>query len=60
MNTSKMTQLQDVFLSKETFDKDLEECLTILNYPTSKKPYYVCEHISAGLLKRKVNVYVEN
>lgn len=59
MNTSKMTQLQDVYLSKETFEKDLEECLTIINYPTSKKPYYVCIHISA-LLKRQVNVYVKN
>lgn len=59
MNTSKMTQLQDVYLSKETFEKDLEKCLTIINYPTLKKPYYVCLHISAALLKRQVNVYVK-
>ena len=53
-----MTQLQDVCLTQETFEKDLEECLTVIAYPSKNKPYYVCEHISAGLHKRKVNVYI--
>ena len=55
-----MTQLQDVYLSQESFEKDLEQCLTIITYPTSKKPYYVCEHISAALYKSKVNIYLRN
>ena len=55
-----MKQLQDVYLTQEAFDKDLDECLTIISYPSKRKPYYVCEHISAGLHKRKVNVYVNN
>ena len=53
-----MTQLQDVYLSQEKFEKDLDSCLTIITYPSKRKPYYVCEHISAALLKRKVNIYV--
>ena len=53
-----MAQLQDVYLTQEAFKKDLEECLTIIEYPSKNKPYYVCEHISAGLHKRKVNIYL--
>ena len=53
-----MKTLQDVYLSQEAFDKDLEDCLTIISYPSKRKPYYVCEHISASLYRRKVKVYV--
>ena len=53
-----MTRLQDVYLSKEQFEKDLDSCLTIIDYPSKRKPYYVCEHTSAALLKRKVHIYV--
>lgn len=53
-----MTQLQDVYLTQEEFEKDLDSCLTIISCPTQSKPYYVCEHISAGLHIRKVHVYV--
>ena len=53
-----MKTLQDVYLTQEAFDKDLEECLTIISYPSKGKPFYVCEHISAALYKSKVNVYV--
>lgn len=53
-----MTRLQDVYLTQEAFEKDLDECLTIINYPNKMRPYYVCEHISAALLKRKVHVYI--
>jgi hypothetical protein len=55
-----MKTLKDVYLSKESFDNDLETCLTIISYPTKRKPYYVCEHISAALYKSKVNVYLNN
>jgi len=54
------TQLQDVFLSQESFEKDLNECLTIISYPSKTKPYYVCEYISAALYKRNVNIYINN
>jgi len=54
-----MKTLQDVYLSQEAFDKDLEECLTIITYPSKRKPFYVCEHISAALYKSKVNVYIK-
>lgn len=57
-NKEIMKQLQDVYLTQEAFDKDLDECLTIMGYPSKRKPYYVCEHISSGLHKSKVNVYV--
>jgi hypothetical protein len=54
-----MKTLQAVYLSQEAFDKDLEECLTIITYPSKRKPFYVCEHISAALYKSKVNVYIK-
>ena len=53
-----MTQLQDLYLTLEEFEKYLDECSAIMKYPSKRKPYYVCEHLSAGLHKRKVNVYV--
>ena len=53
-----MVQLKDVYLNAEQFDKDLDSCLTIISYPSKRKPYYVCEHISVALRKRIVNVYV--
>ena len=55
-----MKTLQDVYLSQESFEKDLESCLTIISYPSKRKPYYVCEHTSPALLVRKVNVYINN
>jgi len=55
-----MTQLQDVYLNQEAFEKALDECLTILSYPCKSKPYYVCEHTSPALLKRKVNIYINH
>jgi hypothetical protein len=48
-----------VYLKQEAFEKELDECLNIIDYPSKIKPYYVCEYISAGLYKRKVNVYVD-
>ena len=53
-----MRTLQDVYLSQEAFEKDLNECLTVITYPSKTKPFYVCEHISAALYKSQVNVYV--
>ena len=49
---------QDVFLTPEEFDRDLEGCLTIINYPSRTRKYYVCEYISPALLRRKVKVFV--
>lgn len=53
-----METLKDVYLSKEQFEKDLDDCLTIINYPSRTRKYYVCEHISPALLRRKVKVFV--
>jgi len=54
-----MKRLQDVYLSQEAFDKDLDDCLTITAYPSKRKPYYVCEHVSLALYKSKVNIYIK-
>ena len=54
-----MRTLKDVYLTKETFEKDLNECLSIITGPTKEKPYYTCIHISEALEAREVNVYVE-
>jgi len=58
-NTHKMRWMMDAYLSKQKFEKDLNECLTIIKYPSQTKTFYVCEHISASLEKRMVNVHVE-
>ena len=39
------TATKQVYLSIEQFDKDLEDCLTIITEPTQINPYYVCEYI---------------
>jgi hypothetical protein len=55
-----MKTLQDVYLTKKEFNKDLEDCLTIISYPTKKTPYYFCEHISAALYKSNVKIFLKN
>ena len=49
---------QDVYLTKKQFEKDLETCLTILDYPNSKNKYYVCEYYTPALEKRILNIVV--
>lgn len=51
--------MMDAFLSRQQFEKDLEESLTIISYPNSRKQFYVCEHISASCERRMVNVHVD-
>lgn len=53
-----MKTLDDVYLTLEKFEKELESCLTILKYPTKKNNFYVCEHVSFALHISKVNVYI--
>ena len=49
---------KQVYLSIEQFDKDLEDCLTIITEPTQINPYYVCEYISPALYKSIVHIYI--
>jgi hypothetical protein len=58
-NANAMMALQDVYLTKVEFSNDLETCLTILKYPSKKSPYYVCEHVSAALVKRRVKIFIK-
>jgi hypothetical protein len=52
------TATKQVYLSIEKFDKDLEDCLTIITEPTSRNPYYVCEYVSHALYKSIVHIYI--
>ena len=54
----KNLKIKNVHLSQEAFDKDLDECLTIINYPSKSRPYYMCDNIFASPEKRRVRVYV--
>lgn len=54
----KNTTVKRVYLSIEQFDKDLEDCLTIITEPTQRKPYYVCEYVSPALYKSIVHIYI--
>ncbi len=53
-----MIEQQDVYLSIEQFENDLEYSLTILKYPNKKNKFYLCEDISAGLHKKKVRIFI--
>lgn len=52
-----MKKLKNVYLSKEEFEKYLDDCLTIINYPSKTRKYYVCEHTR---LRSKVRVSINN
>ena len=52
------TTTKKVFLPIEQFNKDLEDCLTIITEPTQRNPYYVCEYVSAALYKSIVHIYI--
>jgi hypothetical protein len=49
---------KQVYLSIEQFDKDLEDCLTIITEPTQRNQYYVCEYVSPALYKSIVHIYI--
>jgi hypothetical protein len=53
-----MKTTKTVYLSIEQFDKDLEDCLTIITEPTKNKQYYVCEYVSPALYKSIVHIYI--
>jgi hypothetical protein len=53
-----ITKQQVIYLSKEQFEKDLDDCLIIIDYPSRNRKYYVCEHISPALLRREVKIFV--
>lgn len=52
------TATKKVYLSIEQFNKDLEDCLTIITYPTHRNPYYACEYVSPALYKSIVHIYI--
>ena len=53
-----MIEQQDIYLSKQQFENDLDFCLTILDYPNKKNKFYLCEYISAGLHKKTVRIFI--
>jgi hypothetical protein len=55
-----MNATKKVYLTKEYFEKDLQECLTIIAEPTETNLYYICEYVSPALYKSIVNVYITN
>ena len=50
------TATQDIYLTKEQFNKDLEICLTILKEGNG---YYLCEYTSAALYKKVVKIFIK-
>ena len=50
-----MKTAKTVYLSIEQFNKDLDECLTIIAEPTGRKKYYVCEYPA---LYKIVHIYI--
>ncbi len=59
-NSKIMNATKKVYLTKEYFEKDLQECLTIIAEPTETNLFYVCEYVSPALYKSIVNVYITN
>ena len=62
LKLNKMTtkSTKDVYLTQQEFDRDLEDCLTIINYPGKYHNYYVVEYISPALYKSIVHIYIKN
>ena len=52
--------LQTINLTQEAFNKDLDECLTILTHPEKSKPFYICKYFSFSLHVKKIKVYINN
>jgi len=51
---------KNVYLTLEEFEKDLEVCLLIINEPSKRKPYYVCEYTNAALTEKSiVHIYIK-
>ena len=50
---------QEVFLTAEKFNSELESCLTILEEPSKDRLYYLCEYITPALYSKVVKVVVE-
>jgi hypothetical protein len=48
---------QDIYLTQQEFDRDLEICLEILK---EAKDHYVCEYTSGSLSKKKVNIFIKS
>lgn len=46
MKTTTMDTTKIVRLTIESFELELENCLTIISEPTKKEPYYVCNYVS--------------
>jgi hypothetical protein len=55
-----MNATKKVYLTKEYFEKYLQECLTIIKEPNQTNLFYVCEYVSPALYKSIVNVYITN
>jgi hypothetical protein len=53
-----MTNVKEVYLTIDQFNKDLEDCLTIVSEPSKRKPYYVCQYVSPALYKSIVYVFI--
>lgn len=49
---------QNVFLTLETFKRDLEICLVIIKNPSKINQYYVCEYTSPNWEKRIINIHI--
>lgn len=43
---------------RATFERDLEDCLTIIAYPNKKQKHYVCEYTTPALYRKVINVVV--
>jgi hypothetical protein len=52
------TAPKQVYLSVDRFNKDLDDCLTIITEPTKRNPYYVCEYVSPALYKSIAHIYI--
>jgi len=53
-----METLKKIYLSTEQFEKALADRLTIINYPSRTRKFYVCEHITSAPARRIVKVKV--
>lgn len=47
----------NIYLTKEQFNNELEQDITILRYPSKRKRFYVCKKESDNSI---INVFIKN
>jgi hypothetical protein len=56
----KTTATKAAYLTQEEFDRELDNSLLIINYPSRNRPYYVCDKTNTETKEKSIiHVYIK-